>query len=231
MFGDFSEPIKLSLSRHRSAGLPAGMDLMRYERVQSPDIWSDYTQGHTWEQFRASDADAAARVQRSATCVMLRGSPEVDDTLDYLRDIVGVIAALVDIGIVAVHDLLRPEWWAGADWLARFHAHGEVRPLDHVFIYRSDDDQPGRWWYHTRGMLKFGRPDLSVRGVPDGFEKPVVELIQRFIVLQAEGGVIAEGQEIRMAGLPSGMTCRHGGSHDDLDFNNVHVGIDWPLGV
>ena len=50
-------------------------------------------------------------------------------------------------------------------------------------------------------------------------------MFNRFILLQAEGARIAEGQEIRMASLPSGLTCHHAGRMDDPDFNNVHVEI------
>ena len=57
-----------------------------------------------------------------------------------------------------------------------------------------------------------------------------LRLFERFIDLQAEGGRIPEGQEIRMKALPAGMTCHHAGTLDDLDFNNVHVEIRWQGG-
>jgi len=81
----------------------------------------------------------------------------------------------------------------------------------------------GRLWIHTRGLRKFGRPDLSVRGVPREFSQPVVDLCNRFIRMQTLGGRIPEGQEIRMVSLPSGLICQHAGSLDDPDFNNVHM--------
>jgi hypothetical protein len=77
-------------------------------------------------------------------------------------------------------------------------------------------------------MRKFGRPDLSSHNVPTRYREAVIDLIERFIEFQALGGVIAEGQEISMKRLPSGMTCRHGGDLDDPDFNNVHVEITPP---
>ena len=86
-------------------------------------------------------------------------------------------------------------------------------------------------WVHSRGMLKFGRPDLSIHQVrPDDFDS-IVEMFNRFIAFQALGHLIPDGQEVRMAGLPQGMACRHGGDHDDADFNNVHVEIRWPHGA
>ena len=80
-------------------------------------------------------------------------------------------------------------------------------------------------------MRKYGRPDLSVRGVGEGHADGVALLIERFVEFQALGGVIAEGEEIRMKGLPAGGVCRHAGSLDDPDFNNVHVEVVWPAGA
>ena len=93
---------------------------------------------------------------------------------------------------------------------------------------QSDDDTPETIWLHTRGLRKFGRPDISVRPVPLAYVEPVIGLLNRFIELQALGGLIADGQEIRMKDLPAGMICRHAGDLEDPDFNNVHVEIAWP---
>jgi len=77
-------------------------------------------------------------------------------------------------------------------------------------------------------LRKFGRPDLSLHHVPDAYEKAAIELCNRFIELQALGGRIPEGQEVRMVSLPDGLVCHYQGSLDDPDFNNVHVEIRFP---
>ena len=106
------------------------------------------------------------------------------------------------------------------------------RPRHHVVILTSQEGQHGSTeqltWFHTRGMRKFGRPDLSVHNVPARYHDAVIDLIGRFIELQALGGVISEGQQITMGSLPSGMICHRQGDLDDPDFNNVHVEITMP---
>jgi hypothetical protein len=72
-------------------------------------------------------------------------------------------------------------------------------------------------------MRKFGRPDLSLHGVAESQRAAVIDLFNRFIDLQGLGGIVAEGQEVRLAGLPLGMTCHLRGSVDDPDFDNVHI--------
>jgi hypothetical protein len=87
------------------------------------------------------------------------------------------------------------------------------------------EEPNGTEWVHTRGLRKFGRPDLSVHGVSLLNKPGVIDLCNRFIELQAFGGAILEGQEIRMQSLPPGMRCHRRGDVDDPDFNNVHVEI------
>jgi hypothetical protein len=77
-------------------------------------------------------------------------------------------------------------------------------------------------------MRKFGRPDISVHGVVHKHADGVTLLIERFVEFQAFGGVIPEGETIRMQSLPPGGKCRHRGDLEDPDFNNVHVEIEWP---
>jgi hypothetical protein len=77
-------------------------------------------------------------------------------------------------------------------------------------------------------LSDFGRLDLAIHDVPAELHGAVIDFFERLIELQAFGGIIAEGYAIRMKTLPAGMTCRHQGSLEDPDFNNVHVEIAWP---
>ena len=50
----------------------------------------------------------------------------------------------------------------------------------------------------------------------------------RFIEWLAFGGMVRDGEEVRMSSLPSGMKCFHRCSEEDPDFNNEHIEIVWP---
>jgi len=93
-------------------------------------------------------------------------------------------------------------------------------------ILFSEDEGTG-YGFHTRGMRKFGRPDISIRHVPAESRQAAIELCNRFIAYQAFGAMIPEGEEIRTQGLPrecvaamleASMTRLH----------NVHVEIEHP---
>jgi hypothetical protein len=89
-------------------------------------------------------------------------------------------------------------------------------------------EEGGTEWIFTRGMRKFGRPDISVHGVAERYREAVIKMCNRFIEFLAYGGDIPDGREIRINGLPEGMVCRRRGDFEDPDFNNIHAEIVWP---
>jgi hypothetical protein len=136
---------------------------------------------------------------------------------------------LLDCGGASIYDPQRLWLWSADEWREEVFAPGEPQPHQHTVVLISDDGEHTNW-FHTRGMRQYGRPDLSVRGVGSKHMDAVTQMIERFIEMQAHGGVIPDGQEIRMRGLPPGGVCRRGGDLDDPDFNNVHIEIAWASG-
>jgi hypothetical protein len=215
--GRFDGAPRISRSQHRTQGVPDGCELTSF---------SAGDEGHTvgldeiiGDRFRQKNAALYAASREAPHALILRGEIEDPPTLDYLRDAVGVVTALVQGGGVSIFDAYTISWLSPAQWLERIFEPAAAVPTHHVTILVSDD------WYHTRGMLKFGRPDLSVRGVRADLEEPVIDLLNRFIQMQAFGGVVPEGQPVKMKSLPAGWVCRHRGSLDDPDFNNRHIEI------
>jgi hypothetical protein len=229
LFGDFGQLAACSASRYDTAGLPDGVQVGMNLRAEQPELFDEWETGPFGDQLRASGLYDA--VAGSKAMLRVLGSVGDPESLDYLRDSVGVVTCLLDQGGVCVLDLQTFRWWSPADWTSQIFAAHEPQPRRHAVILFSDEEAaPGLSWYHTRGMRKFGRPDLSVHAVPPDLAPAVIDLLNRFIEMEAFGAIIDEGQEIRMASLPEGLTCRHGGELEDPDFNNVHVEIVWPAG-
>lgn len=225
VYGQFPTNIQLSAATYRTAGIPKGVALRKLNREQRSVF--PFTDGDFAKVIGRDDPTNFASILAAPECVITQGEVADPADLNYLRDAVGVATWFLDNGGVAVVDpqlvkLYRPEAW-------RRDIFDPVPPklANHAVILFSKESD-GTQWFHTRGLRKFGRPDLSFRNVPPAYESTVIELFNRFILLQAEGGLIPEGQEIRMAGLPAGADCHHAGSSDDPDFNNVHVEIHWP---
>ena len=200
--------------------------MRRLSRTNQPVL--PFTDGEFTRVLRKDNPSLFARIEQSPECLVVRGEVADPPNLNYLRDCVGLVTSFMDHGGVAVTDAQQLKFYDAAEWRREFFEPMSPIVHSHVAILFSDEQSVGRW-YHTRGLRKFGRPDLSLHNVPHQHEKAAIEVCNRFIELQSAGGRIQEGQEIRMASLPSGLVCRHKGSLDDPDFNNVHVEIQFPL--
>lgn len=228
VFGDFDELGPLHAKAYRSEGPPHGVELTSYVGPERRDVLDGFRSGWAWDRFATDSPELAAAVAGAPRCLLLRGVVTDPSTLDYFRDVIGLIAYLNDAGGLAVYDAQILRWWSAEEWREAVFARGDLRPSQHVAISFTDDDADRGRWYHTRGMRKFGRPDLSVTHVPEGMDDGALDLIVRFIEFQALGGHVSERQEIRVAGLPPGLECRHAGDAEDVDFNNSHIEIAWP---
>ena len=226
VFGAFDLNEPFHRSKYHSNGPGDWLDVSRLTRAESPDVFASYQSGPIWKMFDRDVPVTAAEALQVPEAVVVRGEVTDPDTLDYFRDAIGVVTWLLDRGGVSIYDPQRFWLWSADEWREEIFAPGEPQPQEHTVILVSEDAGDVTW-LHTRGMRQYGRPDLSVRGVGSAHIDAVTQMIERFIDLQAYGGVIPDGELIRMRGLPSGGVCRHQGHLDDPDFNNVHIAIEW----
>lgn len=224
VFGDINTDAPLSRQKYGVGGMPEALDLQQYSTETHPGLLQGFREGYVWEEFQRESPRLAAEVLVANACMVVRGEFGDPDSLNYLRDTVGLITWLLDGGGLAVYDLQILRWWSAEEWRGEIWKPGAEVVNRHVALLVSPEEK-GTEWFHTRGMRKFGRPDLSVPGVKPEWRGRAIDLCQRFIRMQALGGVIAEGQEIRMASVPEGLTCHHAGDEDDPDFNNSHISI------
>jgi hypothetical protein len=222
IYGQFTEDMAISGKTYRTAGVPEGVDLRKVTRGQQPEL--PFTNAEFASTAGKENPELFERLMSVPECLVLQGEMADPRDLNYLRDAVGIVTCLLDHGGIGVMDPQQLKLYDPATWRNEMFEPQPPQLSKHVVILWSDEPD-GTKWFHTRGLRKFGRPDLSMRSVSPEHEAAVIEMFNRFIGLQTEGGHIPEGQEIRMASLPPGLTCHHGGSLDDPDFNNVHVEI------
>ena len=225
-YGPVPNDFSVSRSKYRCDGIPDGIEISSYGPTSDPEAVGTFRSGYLWDQFQRANTRLANDVANQTECLVIRGTISDPPDLDYLRNVVGFLAWFLDCGGVAIFDPQMFKWWTPEEWRKWIFEPAAAVPTHHVMILTSDDDN-GTEWFHTRGMRKFGRPDLSVHRVSADLRDGIIDLFNRFIEYQAFGGLIEEGQEIKMRSLPSGMVCTHQGHEDDPDFNNVHVEIKW----
>ena len=229
VFGDFADDFRIDAAQYRTRGTPAGVDVIRYEHA-AIRAWDGYPLGGSMGMLFKSENEALfTRALATRDCLMVRGEIADPADLDGLRDLVGTITGLMDLGGAAVVDPQMLSLFDLAEWRARFFEGDVFVARNHVAILASEDESaPNRRWIHTRGMRKFARPDIGIWNVPADYAGHAGQLAERFADFQALGGIVEEGREIVIDGLPASMRIHHSGSLNDPEFNNAHLAIRWP---
>src|ERR1043166_1040336 len=223
IYGKFdTSNVNVSQAKYRTEGLPEGFSFRKLDRNRRAVL--PFTDGDFARHLRSSEL--LEQIQHAPECLVLHGEIPDPPDLNYLRNSIGLVTYFLDNGGVALCDPQQLAFYDRGQWHNEFFEDGKPHVSKHATILCSGG--PDGRWYHTRGLRKFARPDISIRSVPPEYCEPVIELCRRFIEMQALGAQIEEGREIQMASLPSGLICHHRGSLEDPEFNNVHIEICWP---
>ena len=229
VFGKFAADLAIPAARYASGGLPDGVQLQRFQNAVLRD-WEGYPLAGALGHVLKEDTPEIHEQARIAPDVLvLRGRLADRDSLDYLRDTLGVLAGLLDVGGTVVLDPQILTLFDAAGWRRHYLVPGGAPPRHHVLILRHAEDSPGRWRVRTRGMRKFARPDIDLRNVPERDIDRAGALCERLVELQALGAHFSAGQPLEVDGLPGELTIAPGGHMDDPEFNNTHVAIYWPV--
>jgi len=226
-FGKAEGPFTVSASKYRCAGLPPGLEVMGYGPDSHPEQVERFREGYLWNELKAEDAGLAKQIAAEKSCLALQADLEDSPNLNYFRDTVGFLTYLLDHGFCGIYDPFMFRYWSRKRWRSEAFEPAGPAPRNHVLTL-YDGDGEGTEWFHTRGLRKFGRPEISVRHTLAKYRDGVMDLIDRLIEFQAFGGIIEEDKEIRLGALPAGMRCHRRGDLEDPEFNNVHVEVEWP---
>ena len=196
--------------------------MVSYNAEEHADALESFRSGPMWDELLKADRQMAELVLEQKACTVVQGRFPDPESLDYLRDTIGLVTFLMDHGGVVVYDLQTLALRTAEEWRERVFEPAVAVPLEHVVILHSANDD-GTEWFHTLGMRKFGRPDLSFDGVGKLERAGGVRLFEHCIREQAMGWRIADGAVIGGDFGLGELNAEVGGDVEDLDFNNFHV--------
>jgi tryptophan synthase alpha chain len=213
IYGHFPDTVDISRGKYRCAGVPDGIALEHYFRTDhGPVVTAFLKQPFFAAALKRELPETAVGVDSVPELTIIRGEVPDPANLDYLRDVVGLVAWFMDNGGLAVLDPQTLQWYGREKWRGELFEPNAPNVRRHVVILVSEDKDG--FWLHTRGMRKFARPDLSIRSVPAAQRDAAIELLNRHIEAQGAG----------QPGVPGQLT----GNVNDPDFNNTHIEIGWP---
>ncbi len=192
--------------------------------------WEGYPlSGELGDILREETPEAFEQARVAPEVLVVRGHLPDAGTLDYLRDTLGVLAGLLDIGGISILDPQTLRLFAAADWREHYLIKGGAPARNHVLIlHNADEAHAKRSWVRTRGMRKFGRPDISIHNVPKRDVDRAGAMCEQLVELQSLGAHFEAGQPLEVDGLPAGLVAMPGGDMSDPRFNNTHVEFRWP---
>ncbi len=227
VFGKF-DGVRVPSHDYGSAGLPPGLTATSH-RHAGLRSWDGYPlKGAMGRMYKADAPQAYRRALDTPEVMVVRGTLEDRPATGYLRDTLGVLAGMLDIGGVAILDPQILSLLDAEAWRRRYLAPEGTPIRQHLLILCDRESEPGHSWIHSRGMRKFGRPDISIHRVPDAAVGRAGALCEQMAELQALGAHFSEGQQLAIEGMPDGISVRRGGGIDDAQFNNTYVALDWP---
>lgn len=228
VFGHF-QAVRTPSAAYGSPGLPAGVAATNHAHAALRS-WGGYPLKGALGRALKADAPQAWQAAFDAPEVMVvHGKLADSPATGYLRDTLGVLAGMLDIGGVAVLDPQITELLDASAWRRKYLVAGGAPVRSHLLIQCDDEPDTADSWVHTRGLRKFGRPDISIRRVPQGAVDRAGAACEKLAELQALGAHFTAGQTLELAGIAQDVTVHVGGALDDPRFNNTFVEFAWPV--
>jgi len=226
VIGAGMEELHVSRSRHHVEEMPEGLGLSGLRRPEQSAYMDDMLGGTLGKILDERDHGLYEKAKAAENWLVLYGEVQKDNTLDYLRNAIGFVEAAVETGAVAVLDLQILELYSAEEWSQRVF-EGKYHPYCHVNAMISPE-QDGKFWLHTRGMRKFGRPDIGMAGVPREEWKRAKAVVDQLIFYGAQGAVFSRPAKLHLA---TGEACivypKLAGDLEDPNYNNEHYELRW----
>ncbi len=197
VFGDLRADMEVDAKTYRTSGPPEGVGMELFSRAEHTE-WFESLLGGYAGVLLEEDSALAAAVGKAPSVALVSGVVEDPETLDYLRDTVGVVTALLDAGGVAVFDSVALRWWSPVEWRETIFDPAGPEPIEQVTLLAAQEEDGFR--LHSRGLAKFGRPDLGASGLTEDDLETFAGLFESLVVMLAGGATIPDGQRLRIGG-------------------------------
>jgi len=226
VLGAQAEELQVSRSRHHVEGLPQGLSLSALQRPQQSAYMDELLGGTLGNILRQRDPLLYDRALAAQRWLILQGEAQQDGDLGYLRSAIGFVQAAVETGAVAVLDLQTLELYAPEEWERKVFSF-TFHPYCHVSALVSPEGD-GKLWLHTRGLRKFGRPDIGMAAVPPQELNRAKAVVDQLIFYSAQGALFPRPVKLHTA---LGESCtvfpQLLGDLEDPDYNNEHYQLLW----
>ncbi len=223
IFGVSGDELQISQEKHHVDEFPAGLNMQFLSRDENSEYIDGFFAGSLGGILRESNSELFEECKKADKCAIISGEVEDDSTFDYFRNVIGFVQALVEQGAGGVLDLLTFSLFEPTKWTERFFEK-EINAQDHVVILSSKEDD--RYWLHTRGMAKFGRPDISIKDIEQDDLHDYKQLIDQMIYYGGQGAFFDGNVKLHTYDRKTFVVkAEFVNDFDNDDFNNAYYDI------
>jgi hypothetical protein len=222
--------VPFSRSQH---GLPAefdfdALDIRQHVRADTPDWFDGFFRKEMRRIARDDLGDAAERLDELEAAYSIGVELEEPSELGYLQACWATATWLCDAGALFVHDPHAIKWHEARSVLAldplrEFDLEHEV-----TLVFETDGTPGFGNVTHTRGLAKFGRPDVLLFGAEPEDARATAGLLNALALRAALGAPLRANQIVRPANLEprSLVPYEPGALHPEVNLNNAGLVLD-----
>jgi len=177
-----------------------------------------------------SEAEIVSKTINATNALVISGSVinpanGLDNYIEVIIMLEIILASYTDC--VSVFDLKTETLLNRNEWLKQVVANlsNDIFEIsDHILTLKSHQEDE-LLWIRTSGMIKFGKPDLSIHNVEESEEEETMELINDLAAELIYNNSLPKNNEVVMLdGVPQSLFAAHNGSYYDEEFaSNVHI--------
>ncbi|GAA1612724.1 hypothetical protein [Actinoplanes couchii] len=179
------------------AAAPVGaLDVRLHHWADNPG-WIDGWRTGPLRALAERELPDATVLDAATSCYTIQLTVADPSDLTHLQLAWAVAAEVCRAGAVAVLDAYAHDWYP-APKVAELDPHRPFTVMREISVVAEADPVPGFGHpVHTRGMAKFGRPDL-ITGIAAEQVGEAAGVLNQLASRLAEGHVLAPGQQIRV---------------------------------
>ena len=228
IFGVKEEELEISRERHNLDEVPEGLNMNMFTREQHSEYMDNLIGGTLGKLLKEEQPELYEKIQKENVWAIVNGKIKQDDNLKYLRNTIGVVQAFIDAGAIAVLDMQTFSLYSALEFTEKIFSK-DLDIYSHVKILISKMED-GNIWLHTRGLRKFGRPDISIENVPGSEENKVVRIANQMIYYSSLGELFNKKVKLHLYKDKEEAVIinpKFVGDYENVDFNNAYCKLLW----
>lgn len=196
----------------------ANLEVIRYDHIQDAAQLQILKAGAIGSFLKQQSETVYEQVQDCKACIVIRGDIIKSETLTYLSEVLAFVNSYAT-NAIAILDLISIQWYDMTQWITLIKKDFYIH--DHIQILVSQES--GGVWLHTRGMMKYGRPDISILDIPKAQIHAMKLLVDQIIHYEALGAMVLQPAKFHTAQGACQIHPVFYNNFDNYDFNNAFI--------